>query len=253
MRVATDIDLKDNLPSAAAPAAASWWFLGSPTPKKILYEALRRRHPGDACRTHVAKDSAVRFFRVRHSRLTATPTKVPSQPGHFTLACPVKTFFSPGCGGCVRGVRGVRSTCACPPLPRRCRPAQQNPLSQLTLSSCSFACFLTLGACEVDSRLRWEIRGTLETHTHTSTLTRVTNGLDEKVEEGQIWEKWAENEIQTSAGSEATLWHLLRGAALHSPATFSLGNLGLWRKKPSSARREGMKSQHNPSRLGQIC
>lgn len=167
MRVATDIDLKDNLPSAAAPAAASWWFLGSSTPKKILYEALRRRHPGDACRTHVAKDSAVRFFRIRHSRLTATPTKVPSQPGHFTLACLVKTFFSPGCGGCVRGVRGVRSTCACPPLPRRCRPAQQNPLSQLTLSSCSFACFLTLGACEVDSRLRWEIRGTLETHTHT--------------------------------------------------------------------------------------
>lgn len=34
------------------------------------------------------------------------------------------------------------------------QPAQQNPLSQLTISSWSFACFLTLDAWAVDSRLR---------------------------------------------------------------------------------------------------
>lgn len=40
MKVATNMHLKDNLPSAAAPAAAFWCILSSPTPKKILYEAL---------------------------------------------------------------------------------------------------------------------------------------------------------------------------------------------------------------------
>lgn len=167
---------EEHLPSVAAPAAASWWFLGFLTLKnppcrstqktfqhcflpscfqEQRWKALRATviQQCSCCDTKHMKKGWV-FQRLKKSTC-CQPERAFSKAFDLALDVPLNRimpmllpFFGEG------GRTWPVSTPVLVLLFLLVQPAQQNPLSQLTLSSWSFACFLTLNAWEVDSRHR---------------------------------------------------------------------------------------------------